>query len=166
MEQRRMHSHQPTNHPHGAPPFDILQPSPLYANFPDILGADSRATHPPHPSPPYAQQQYAPSGPPIEAPRSPPRPLPLRQHEQPQQGHLHPANPAPPATLALQRPQPHPAAAYPIFPQAHGAHNPTPQGFPPQSSRAPQPLMPMLHFDPFAMDPFMENASPHPTTTR
>ncbi|KAH9963605.1 hypothetical protein BC827DRAFT_1266377 [Russula dissimulans] len=171
MEQRRINSHQPTHHPHDAPPFELLQSSPLYAHFPDILGADSRATHPSHPSPSYAQQPFAPDrNPPLEAPRSPPRPSPLRLHEQSHRGHPHPANLAPPAALALQlqQPQPRPAAAYhPIFPQPHEGHNPTLQGFPPQSTRVPQPFMPMpSSFDPWVTNPFTENASPHPATPR
>ncbi|KAH9959712.1 hypothetical protein BJV74DRAFT_890987 [Russula compacta] len=153
-----MHTQQPTHRAHNAASFDILQ-SPFYANLPD-LGGRSRATQPPHPSPPFVQQQYAPSDPPLEAQRSPPRPYSLQ--EPPLQRHSHLGNTAPPP--ALQQPQPRPAAAYPVFPQDYEGHNQTLQGLPPHLSRLPQP--PPMPLSPWVVDPFSDDASTQPTALR
>ncbi|KAI9452339.1 hypothetical protein F5148DRAFT_512415 [Russula earlei] len=163
MEHHSMHPLQPTHRPQRAS-FDILQ-SPLYANFPDVLGGDARATQPPHPPPPYAQQLFVPdkvSPRALEPQRSPPRPLSLHELPQPA-SHPHPGNPPP--SPALQQPQPRPPAAYPIFPQDHEGNNQPAQSFPPQLSRPLQQPVHM-HFDQWVFDPFIENASPHPTALR
>jgi hypothetical protein len=133
-----MHSQQLTHQAvqaHDARSFDIVH-SPLYHSFPpECLGGDSKVAQLPLPSSHYVPQHYPPDrDPPLEVHESPPppyrAPVPLQQ-----QGYSHFRNPAP--IPALQQPQPRPAAACPIFPQTHGIHNSTTQGFSPQMSRAP-----------------------------
>jgi hypothetical protein len=167
MEQRRIHSQQHAHRPHDSPPFNMLQ-SPLYSAFPDVLGGDTRATQPPHPSPQYAQQHYAPdSDPPLAAQRPPQRSYGLQEH--PQQGRPHLGNPVP--SPALQQPQPLPAAAsHPLIRQEHEGYNPVFQAPYHQLSCAPahQPPQHLSIEAPWYFDAIAGNANaqPRPGITR
>ena len=157
MEHRRVHPQQLTHGAHDSSSFDIFH-SPLYSTFPDILGGGSKATQPPHPSPQYVQQQqYAPdNGSPLEVQRSPQRPY--CPQGRPQQGHSHIGNPAQP--LALQQPQPRPAAAHPMFPQDHEGYNPSLQAHYLPLSRAVPHQNSHISNEPSFLNPFTDNACP------
>jgi hypothetical protein len=156
MEHRRIHPQQLTHGAHDPSSFDIFH-SPLYSTFPDILGGGSKATQPPHPSPQYVQQQYAPdSGSPLEVQRSPQRPY--CPQGRPQQGHSHIGNPAQP--LALQQPQPRPAAAHPMFPQDHEGYSPSFQAHYLPLSRAVPHQNSHISNEPSFLNPFTDNACP------
>ena len=157
MEHRRVHPQQLTHGAHDPSSFDIFH-SPVYS-FSDILGGGSKATQPPHPSPQYVQQQYAPdSGSPLEAQRSPQRSY--YTQGRPQQGHSHIGNPAPPP--ALQQPQPRPAAAYPLFPQDHEGYSPSLQAHYPPLSRTVPHQHSHIPNEPAFLNPFTDSACPQP----